>query len=190
MILQTTHHTPEELLKMPDGDLYELVDGNLVERPMSLWSCYVAAVLLRLLSDQKVSRLGWLLGEGTTYQCFPHKPDQTRRSDLSFIRLDRLSLADAAKPGHVRIAPDLAAEVISPNDGAYDVDEKVQDYLQAKVRLIWVIDPLLRTVCIYRLDGTVSQLGEHDELDGEDVVPGFRCKVGELFVPPQGAVAG
>jgi Uma2 family endonuclease len=188
MILQKTRYTPEDLLNMADGDLYELVDGSLVERPMSFWSSYVAGVLFGLLHDQ-ANRLGWLLGEGTTYQCFPHKPEQLRRSDLSFIRLDRMSLAEASKPGHVKIAPDLAVEVISPNDGAYDVDEKVQDYLQARVRLIWVIHPLLRTVCIYRLDGTVSQLGEQDELSGEDVVPGFRCQVADMFVPPAG-VAG
>jgi Uma2 family endonuclease len=184
-IATQTKYTPEELLKMPDGDRYELVDGNLVEHPMSFWSSYVGGVLVWRLSNHCYpNQLGWVQPEGTTYQCFPHKPEQVRKADVSFIRLDRMSFVQATKEGHTTIAPDLAVEVVSPTDVAYDLDEKVEDFLKAGVRLVWVVHPVTRTVQIHRLNGSVGQLGEHDELSGEDVLPGFGCRVGDLFLPP------
>lgn len=187
MILEKPRYSPDDLLALQDGVRYELIDGQLVERPMSFWSNYVGGKLLRLLANHcEAHRLGWVLPEGTTYQCFPHKPEQVRRSDVSFIRLDRMSVAEAQEPGTVRIAPDLATEVISPKEVAYALDDKIVDYLKAGVRLIWVIHPLLRTVRIHRLDGSLGHLSDKQELDGEDVVTGFRCRVADLFVPPVG----
>ena len=75
-------------------------------------------------------------------------------------------------------------EVLSPNDRDYETDQKIEDFLRAGVRLVWVINPETRTVLIYRADGTISGLREQDELSGEDVVQGFRCRVGDLFLPP------
>ncbi len=180
-----TQFTPEDLLNMSDGDRYELVDGHLVECAMSLWSSYVAGVIHALLYQFcRAHRSGWVLPEGTSYQCFPDAPARVRRADVSFIRLDRLPVTRATEEGHVRLAPDLAVEVVSPNDSAYDIDQKVQEFLQAGVCLVWVINPRLRLVRVYRADGSLSQLGEGDELPGEDVLPGFRCPVRELFSPP------
>jgi Uma2 family endonuclease len=185
MILQKARYAPEDLLTMPDGDRYELVDGQLVERPMSFWSSYVAGVLIQKLRNfSDTSHPGWVQPEGTTYQCFPHKPEMVRKADVSFIQLARVSLADATKEGHIKIPPDLAVEVVSPSDVAYDLDEKISDYLRAGVRLVWVIHPLIRTVQIHRLDGSVGQLSAQEEVNGEDVLPGFRCRVADLFVPP------
>ena len=77
-------YTPEDLLSMPDGDHYELVDGRLVERKMSLWSSYVAGVIFRMLDlFCRENRLGWVLPEGTSYQCFPALPSRVRRADRS-----------------------------------------------------------------------------------------------------------
>jgi len=90
--------------------------------------------------------------------------------------------------GHIRIVPDLAVEVISANDLAYAVDEKVDEYETAGVQLIWIVNPEMRTVRVHRADGTVRVLPEKDELDGEHVLPGFRCRVGELFLPAAGSV--
>jgi Uma2 family endonuclease len=180
-------YTPEDLLKMPDGDRYELVDGRLVEHRMSTWPCYVSGrINQRLLNHCDANRLGWVLPEGNTYQCFPGAPGKVRRCDVSFIRRDRMSAAEATSEGHTRIAPDLAVEVVSPNDVAYDIDEKVEEYLGAGVRLVWVVNPHSRIVYVHRRQGTGTILREADELDGEDVVPGFRCRVGDLFQLPPG----
>jgi Uma2 family endonuclease len=180
-------YTPEDLLRMPDGDRYELVDGRLVEHNMSFWSSYVAGTLLNKISNYcAAGRPGWVVPEGTSYQCFPDSPDRVRKADVSFIRLDRWSMEQAQAEGHVRIAPDLAVEVLSPNDLAYEVDAKVEEFLAAGVRLVWVVNPEKRTVRVYRAQGTGTILREQDELDGEDVLPGFRCPIRELFLPPAG----
>jgi len=183
-------YTPSDLLTMPEGDRYELVDGRLVENTMSLWSCYVAGRMhQRLHTFSEANHLGWVLPEGTTYQCFPHHPNKVRKADVSFIRLGRISLEVAFSEGPVSIAPDLAVEVVSPNDLVYEVDSKVQEYLTAGVKLVWMIHPRTRTVAVHRPGGQGTILRETDELDGEGVIPGFRCSVAELFLPPAGSGA-
>jgi Uma2 family endonuclease len=185
-----TRYTPENLLTMPDGDRYELVDGQLVERNTSTWSSYIAGKAYgRLDAHCQANRLGWVLPEGTSYQCFPDAPGKVRRADVSFIRADRMSMATATAEGHTPVAPDLAVEVLSPNDLVYGVDEKVQEYLQAGVRLVWVVHPQSRTVEVHHAQGAGTVLREEDELDGEDVLPDFRCRVGDLFLPPPGVGA-
>ncbi|MGH7169155.1 MAG: Uma2 family endonuclease [Gemmataceae bacterium] len=184
-------YTPEDLLTMPDGEHYELVDGRLVERKKSTWSSYVAGVIYGLLDPFcRQNRLGWVFPEGTSFQCFPALPARVRKADVSFIRLQRLSLAQATTEGHCPIAPDLAVEVVSPNDTAYEIDEKVREFLDAGVPLVWVVNPEQRTVAIHRAAGPGAILRENDEISGEDVVPGFRCRVGDFCLPPPGVEPG
>ncbi len=178
-------YTPEDLLRMPDGNRYELTDGRLVERNMSMWSSFVAGVIyFTLLSFCHGKRLGWIFPEGTSYQCFPNEPGKVRKPDTSFIRLDRLSLAQVTEEGHCTIAPDLAVEVISRNDTAEEIDERAAAFLRAGTSLVWVVNPRFRTVVVHRRQGQGTVLREGDELTGEEVIPGFRCQVRELFVTP------
>lgn len=180
-------YTPEDLLTMPGGEHFELVEGRLVEHKMSFWSSYVAGVIFGMLDRFcRENRLGWVLPEGTSFQCFPALPGRVRRADVSFIRLQRVSLAQATTEGHCPIAPDLAVEVVSPNDTAYDVDEKVREFLDAGVPLIWIVNPEQRTAAIHRARGTGTILRENDEICGEDVIPGFRCRLGDFSLPPPG----
>jgi Uma2 family endonuclease len=79
------------------------------------------------------------------------------------------------------LVPDLVVEVVSPGDTQREVREKVEDWLRAGVRLVWVIFPATRTATAYRSLEDVIQLSEDDSLDGEEVVPGFNCRVGDLF---------
>ncbi len=186
-IASEKRYTPQDLLTMPDGKHYELVDGRLVEHKMSFWSSYVAGVIFRIL-DQfcRENRLGWVLPEGASFQCFQAHPGRVRKVDVSFLRLQRVSLNQATTEGHCPIAPDLAIEVVSPNDTAYEIDEKVREFLDAGVPLIWVVNPEQRTVAIHRAGGMGAILRENDEISGEDVVPGFRCRVGDFTQPPPG----
>ena len=180
-----TAYTPEDLLVMRDGDRYELVNGELVESNMSMKAAYVAALILRLLGAFcDTGRLGWLFGEGTTYQCFPHALGRVRKPDVSFIRLARLTREEYEEAGHVTVLPDLAVEVLSPHDTAYEVDQKIQDYQRAKVPLIWKVNPDVRNVMVYRADGTTALLTENDEITGENILPGFRCHVRDFFRLP------
>src|SRR5262245_61142480 len=183
----TRRVTPEEFLKMPDSDRYELVHGRLVELPMSVLSSYVAGrIFSRLGQFLEPKRTGWLFPEGTAFRCFPHERGLVRKPDTAYIRLDRLAVAQAAEEGYVPVAPDLAVEVVSPNDIAKELEDKIDDFKRAGVRLIWVVYPQHRIVRIHRADGTIQQVGENDELNGEDVIPGFRCAVRELFLGPNG----
>jgi len=70
---------------------------------------------------------------------------------------------------------------VSPGDTVHEVDDKVRAWLDAGASMVWVVDPKRRGVTVYRSPIAVKTLSENDELSGEDVVPGFACKVGELF---------
>jgi Uma2 family endonuclease len=180
-----TRLTAADLQRMPDGDKYELVDGELVERNVSQLSSLVAMEMgSQLRNFCKPQGLAWVFGADAGYRCFPDDPDKVRKPDVSVILAGRLP-AERIGAGFSTLAPDLAVEVISPNDLAYDVDEKVEEYLSAGVRLVWVVNPELRTVRVYRPDGSLSLRRAAESLDGEDVLPGFHCPIAELF--PAGA---
>src|SRR5207244_2647026 len=167
-------YTPEDLLHLPDGEHYELLDGRLVEHRMSTWATYVAGRMYqRLQSFCDANPLGWVFPEGASYQCFPEAPGKVRKADVSVIRLARLSADQATSGAHLRVAPDLAVEVVSPTDLVYEVDAKVQDYLQAGTQLVWVINPEARWVEVHRAHGPATILREQEDLDGEEVTAGF-----------------
>jgi Uma2 family endonuclease len=181
-------YTPNDLLVMPNGKEFELRNGNLVRRDRSFWASYVAGQIQVLLGNHcDKHSLGWVVGCGASYSRFPEAPDLVRRADVSFLRADRLSFERATEEGHLHIVPDLVAEVLSPNDLAYDVEVKVNEWLAAGVRLLWVVNPPVRQVRVMRIDGTAAIIKEDEQLSGEDVVPGFACRVGELFLSPPGA---
>lgn len=81
-------------------------------------------------------------------------------------------------------APDLAVEVRSSGDTRREVKEKVTDWIAAGTRGVWVVDPQRRTVSVYCSASDATKLSEGDELDGGEVVPGFRCRVAEIFDEP------
>ena len=183
--------TAEELLTMPNGKNFELVNGELVERNMSWESERIGSNLLGLLwSFCREHDCGVVNGANAGYQCFeeiyPDDPDRLRKPDVSYISVDRLPSGTAAK-GHCPIVPDLAVEVISPNDLSEEVEAKVAEYLRAGVRLVWVVHPQTKTIRIHRANGTVQDLRLHEEVSGEDVILGFRCPVSEFFRLPMQA---
>lgn len=97
-----------------------------------------------------------------------------------FVSQERLP-ADWREQGFFTIPPDLAVEVVSPHDTVYKLDQKIREYLHGGVRVIWVVDPSVRQVMIYRHDGSIQRLVENDTLSGDDVLPGFTCLVKEFF---------
>lgn len=183
VLLNAESQTDAEEWDVPDG--YELVDGRLVELPMSMDSAWVGLELGSLLRNHSVaSGLGRVFGSDAGYRCFAHRPRLLRKPDVSFIRRDRLP-TDRPFRGDSRITPDLAVEVVSPHDLAESVQEKVSDYLVAGVRLVWVIYLAARMAIIFRPNGAASWLSEDGHLGGEDVLPGFRCRLGDILPPPE-----
>lgn len=186
---QQTTYTPEDLLHMPDGKSYELVNGQLVGKDMGYRSSRIGGRLYRLLDVHcEAHELGWVAPADASFQCFSDEPTRVRRPDVSYIAAQRLT-ADEEPEGHCKLAPDLAVEVVSPNDLFEDVSRKVNEYLAAGVRLVWVVDPKAERVFVYRHDESATILTNKDSLDGEDVVPGFKCAIADLFKPPAGVTA-
>jgi Uma2 family endonuclease len=182
-IAEKTLLTPEDLLAMPDEKGFELVDGEFVERNVSVLSSWIGCEIAGLIGHHvREPRLGWVLGADIGIQCFAHSPNTVRKPDVSFVRAGRLTW-DQIGDGWLRVVPDLVVEVISPNDLAEDVEEKIEMFHRVGVPLIWVVSPTARTVRILRSNGLTTILREGDELSGEDVIPGFVCPVASIFPP-------
>ena len=180
-VLLDKEYTPEDLLAMSDGPRYELFKGRLVEKSMGAKASLIAVAVTYLLGPfARGKRLGLVFGSDCGYQCFATDPKRVVFPDASFIRRGRLP-NDEAPDGHVHIPPDMALEVVSPSNLAEQLMQKILDYLQAGVRLIWVVFPRSRTLLVFRSNNSVSRLKPEDELSGEEIIPGFASRVAELF---------
>lgn len=172
--------TADELLHLElPGKRTELVKGVLLVREPAGYSHGAAAAELarRLANHVTAEVLGRVLAAETGFK-LSHDPDTVRAADAAFIRNERLPEPPPA--GFAELAPDLAVEVLSPSDRPGEVLAKVADWLEAGSALVWVVDPERRVARVYRSDGSESLVDEHGALDGEDVVPGFRCALAEL----------
>jgi Uma2 family endonuclease len=173
--------TDDELLRLPaDGNKYEVVDGELRMSPAG-WphAIVIVNLIARLATFVERNRLGQVLGSNTLYVL----PSGNKRGpDVSFVSSGRLPQGSAGP--FLALAPDLAIEVLSPGDSPRAVLDKVGEYLQAGVPLVWVIDPSRRRAVVHRSLSQARELGAESELDGEDVVPGFRCLLSDVLTPP------
>lgn len=172
---------PDELLRVPDGDRYELIDGRPKETEVGAESDEIGGLLLTQFNNFiRPRKLGRAYPSQTGFQCFPARPKLMRMPDASFVAAGRRP-EDRSPEGDIKVAPDIAVEVASPNETYEEVEAKVAEYRSAGVKLVWVISPHSKTVLVRRLDGTCAEVGEAGTLSGEDVLPGFTCAVAELF---------
>ncbi len=174
--------TADQLLRMPDdGCRCELVGGELRKMPPASWDHgEIGGQLQSLLARHNLEhRLGKLYLAETGFR-FARDPDTVRAPDIAFIRKDHVP-REKPKEAYWPGAPDLVVEVVSPGDTVSDVDEKVQEWLDAGAMMVWVVKPRSRSVIVYRSATDVKVLTEKDELSGEDVFVGFRCGVREIF---------
>ena len=107
------------------------------------------------------------------------RPDTVRAPDVAFVTGERLGHETPA--GFLALAPDLAVEVVSPGDSTATVRDKVQDWLEAGTRLVWVVYPEARSVVAHRLGYAPETLSEEDTLSGVPVLSDFAVRVRELF---------
>jgi Uma2 family endonuclease len=175
--------TVEDLWEMPEepGVRYELVEGELVEVPTpNVTHNLIALLVYRLIYGiSQQHDLGLVFADSMGYLLRRH-PDLLRVPDVSFISWARIPGRQLPE-GIWTVAPDLAVEVVSPNDRADDVLEKVYEYLDAGTRFVWVLWPRRRTVMVYEADRDIRVLGPDDFLDGGNVLPDFRVRVADLF---------
>lgn len=173
--------TAEQLLGLREpGCRHELVRGEL--RRMSnagWWHGAVAARIGKLLAIHvDDNHLGLVFGAETGFW-LERNPDTVRSPDVAFVVSARIP----ANPcrGYFDGAPDLAIEVTSPGDSYGDVHEKALFWLACGARLVWVVEPVVRLVTVYRPGDTQRVLRADDELRGDDVLPGFVVRIADLF---------
>jgi Uma2 family endonuclease len=172
--------TAEQLLQAPDLGPCELLRGELVMvSPAGYAHGSIAGRITIALGEfVKPRKLGDVLG-GEPGFLIASDPDTVRAPDVAFVRSERVP---HEKPqGFFEGAPDLAVEVLSPNDRASEVNAKVQDWLDAGCRMVWVVDPQTKTVSVYRSRTEIMVLGASDTLPGGDVLPGFSLPLVEIF---------
>lgn len=168
------------MLVDPPGKRLELVRGQVVERSLALGDQGVAAAHLAGLLGAHV----WEHPLGTIFAAtgfiLERNPDTVRSPALAFVRAARIA-PGAIGPGFVPIAPDLAVEVIATHEAGAYIEDKVLIWLNAGVRLVWVVHPERREIVVLRAGRIPSVLTVSDLIDGEDVVPGFTCPVAQVF---------
>ena len=180
--IKTELLTAEDLLRLSsEGVRGELIRGVLHETmPTGEEHGWIVSKLVALLMNFIMpERLGRVVASDSGI-LLEHGPDTVREPDIAFTSAARLP-AGRANRAYAEVVPDLVVEIVSPNDRAGEVIDKVAMWLGHGVRLVWVVRPDDRTIEVHRASGEVETLGEGDVLSGLDVLPGFACDVGAIF---------
>lgn len=172
--------TPQEVERASerDGKLYELMDGVLSEKNVGFWELFIAGQIVGLLNKHFYPHEGAAASEVMIY-CFK-QPNHGRKPDVVFLRNSQFS--DNRIPnGEIRVAPTLVVEVLSPTNSGIEVEDKLREYLDARIPLVWIVTPEPRTIRVYRSDGTTRLFRGQDVIENESLLPGFRLVVADVF---------
>ena len=177
--------TADELLTLPSDDLcHELVRGeHRVNPPPGPRHGLIGMRIGMLLAQHVVTHRLGVVFNGDTGFLLERNPDTVRAPDASFVSTARIP-AEGIGNSYLEGAPDLAVEVLSPSDSMIEVEDKVDQYLAAGARLVWVVNPKLGRVTEYAPNVALRVLRDDDRLDGGDVVPGFSCGVHDILSWP------
>jgi Uma2 family endonuclease len=174
--------TAEEFEQLPDdGKRYELINGELREMaPTVHWHGEVEINLGTLLNVHVRAHGLGRVSCGEVLYIVQRNPDRVRAADIAFLRQDRVPPLEARQ--HImEVIPDLVVEILSKSDTIAEVSDKIDDWLNAGVQMLWIVDPFRRTVTIYQPGLDPVLLGERATLQADPIVPGFRCSVAEIF---------
>jgi Uma2 family endonuclease len=174
--------TAEELLKLPSGQhRYELINGEL--KTMSPAGHNHGRITMRIASPlaQFVwkHKLGEVFAAETGFK-LSSNPDTVLAPDVSFIREERAKDLRKSK-GYWPGPPDLAVEVISPSEHKTEVTAKVNQWLHFGVKVVWIVDLKHENITVYRLANDLETLNNQEELTAEDLLPGFRIRISDVF---------
>ncbi len=171
--------TIDDLLDMPeDGQKYELVDGKILVSPAGMRhseiAVQIAYLLKRHLEDAHAGRIyaadvGLILPNGNI-----------RSPDVCYVTKEKLPGGCSPKT-FGEVVPDLVVEILSPNDRMRQVADKIGEFLDCGVPLVWLVDPKAETVTIYRSLSNTERLTATDTIIADPVLPGFSAKVSDFF---------
>lgn len=163
-----------------DGTRYELVRGELrTVPPVNFEHAEITVRFAQRLQNHVDARqLGVVLAGDPGFTIERH-PDTVRAPDVAFFAAARVP-HPRPRRGFPELVPDLAAEIISPSQTAAEIEEKIQMWLEAGVKLVLVLYPSRRSITV-RSTHDARVLSEHDRLECGDLLPGFSCAVGDLF---------
>jgi Uma2 family endonuclease len=174
--------TAEEFDRKASTEGYELIGGRMMRKAMGARASWIQGGILTLLRMWATAGgRGWVFESECSYACFPDKPNQVRKPDVSFIRQGRLP-GERLPEGSITIPPDLVVEVVSPQEKASLLADKIADFESVHVPIIWIVYPNRRIVQVRTPDG-IRELTANDLLTGDPVAPGFSVRVGDLFPP-------
>ncbi|MCX7642409.1 MAG: Uma2 family endonuclease [Armatimonadetes bacterium] len=168
--------TEEEFLRLPDdGRKYELVDGEAKEVPAGVEHDIIVVHIIVLLAPF-VKNFGMPAASSAGFQIVT---GNIRSPDVSFVLRERLP-EDKPLKGFMDGAPDLAIEVVSPNEDWVEMGRKLGEYFMSGAKEVWLVDPDKVTVTVYKSLTDVQVFHADDEITGGDLLPNFRCKVADL----------
>jgi Uma2 family endonuclease len=173
--------TDEELMSLPDVNRYELINGELIDIGNSgALHGYVCSILVMTLMNYILPRkLGIILDSSTAFSI---KNGNKRSPDISFVSKEKLQGLEELPNGFLDGAPDLAIEVLSPNNTIAEIDQKIVEYFENGSRLVWVINLKQHYFLVYRsAQETDRLLKQANILDGEEVIAGFTMPLSEIF---------
>jgi Uma2 family endonuclease len=173
--------TADDLWKIvADGSRYELSRGELVPMtPVGFQHSAIVGRLGKLLSNYVDEKHLGIVGMEGGFK-LERAPDIVRAPDIHFVSKARIE-KEGITPKFADFPPDLAVEVLSPDDTVIETQKKVEEYLAGGVRLIWIVEPATKTVTVYRSHQDVKVFTADQELEGGDVIPDFRIRVAEIF---------
>lgn len=173
--------TAEELFELPHRQGSELIKGELRRMPPAGHEHGFTAMELgsRLANFVRDNKLGRVYAAETGFR-LTSDPDTVRAPDIAFVSSQRLQ-GLGSETGYFPGAPDLAIEIISPNDRHNEVEEKVEDWLAHGARMVVTVNPRTRTATVYRSLDNIRMIRGEGRLEGEDVVPGWVLPLAEVF---------
>jgi Uma2 family endonuclease len=173
-------YTAAEIERLQEDEAFELLRGEPPSMsPVGFEHLVVTAILVESLRAFVPRPRPGIVG-GVAGFILPTMPVVLLAPDVAFVRRDRLP-PQSAWSRFLRLAPDLAVEVVSLHDTVSEINDKTLTYLDLGVRLVWVVDPRRRIVAVYTPDGMARILRESDLLDGSDIIPGFSIPVAVVF---------
>jgi Uma2 family endonuclease len=169
--------TEAEFLRLPDdGRKYELVHGEVKEVPTGYYHDEIVAELIGLMRPHAKLK-GRLASSNAGFRM---RNGNIRCPDVSFVLIEHLPKNERPE-GFLSFAPDLVVEIVSPYDDPRELDTKIAEYFESGTQLIWVLYPKHQTVRVYLSPDDFQDYQPDDEIDGGDLLSGFRCRVRDLF---------